>query len=112
MMDQAKAMRELMSSYTASNSKKTKARVITISSGKGGVGKTNFSVNLAIYLARQSQNVIIIDADFGLANIEVLLDITPRYNFYHLIKERKKISDIITNTKLGIKFISAGNGFN
>lgn len=114
MMDQAKAIRKLMSSCTTStsNSKKTKARVITISSGKGGVGKTNFSVNLAIYLARQSQNVIIIDADFGLANIEVLLDITPRYNFYHLIKERKKISDIITNTKLGIKFISAGNGFN
>lgn len=110
-MDQAKELRSLISNTQNLNLKKNiNARVITISSGKGGVGKSSFSVNLAIYLARLKNRVLIIDADFGLANVEVLLGIRPKYNFYNMLKGEKNISEIVIDTEYGIKFISGGNG--
>ena len=108
-MDQAKELRSLIGNRQ--NLKKNiNARVITISSGKGGVGKSSFSVNLAIYLASLKNRVLIIDADFGLANVEVLLGIRPKYNFYNMLKGEKNISEIVVDTEYGIKFISGGNG--
>lgn len=111
-MDQAKKLRLMMENANISNINKNKlaSRVITISSGKGGVGKTNFSINLAIYLASRGKRVVVIDADFGLANVEVLLGIRPEYNFYHIIKGKKSISEVIVDTNFGIKFISGGSG--
>ncbi len=110
-MDQAKELRNLINNSQNFNIKNNlNARVITISSGKGGVGKSSFSVNLAIYLASLKKRVLIIDADFGLANIEVLLGIRPKYNFYHMIKGERNISEIVVDTDYGIKFISGGNG--
>ncbi len=110
-MDQAKELRNLINNVQNTNLKNTlNSRVITISSGKGGVGKSSFSVNLAIYLASLKKRVLIIDADFGLANIEVLLGIRPKYNFYHMLKGEKNISEIVVDTNYGIKFISGGNG--
>ncbi len=109
-MDQAKQLRDLMSSSNSINRNSLSARVITISSGKGGVGKTNFSINLAIYFASLKKRVVVIDADFGLANVEVLLGARPEYNFYHIIKGEKSISEVMVDTKYGIKFISGGNG--
>lgn len=110
-MDQAKELRSLVNNNKLNNIKNDlNARVITISSGKGGVGKTNFSINLAIYLASLKKRVLIIDADFGLANVEVILGIRPEYNFYHILKGHKTISEVMVDTKFGIKFISGGNG--
>lgn len=109
-MDQAKQLRDLMSNSNSINKNSLSSRVITISSGKGGVGKTNFSINLAIYLASLKKRVVVIDADFGLANVEVLLGSRPIYNFYHIIKGEKSISEVMVDTKYGIKFISGGNG--
>ncbi|WP_317367336.1 MinD/ParA family protein [uncultured Tyzzerella sp.] len=110
-MDQAKELRNLINKGQNLNLKNNlNSRVITISSGKGGVGKSSFSVNLAIYLASLKKRVLIIDADFGLANIEVLLGIRPKYNFYSMIKGEKNISEIVTETDYNIKFISGGNG--
>lgn len=110
-MDQAKELRNLINNTKELNFKNTlNSRVITVSSGKGGVGKSSFSVNLAIYLASLKKRVLIIDADFGLANIEVLLGVRPKYNFYHMIKGEKNISEIIVDTDYGIKLISGGNG--
>lgn len=110
-MDQAKELRSLIGNRQNLNFKNNiNARVITISSGKGGVGKSSFSVNLAIYLASLKNRVLIIDADFGLANIEVLLGIRPKYNFYHMLKGEKNISEIVVDTEYSIKFISGGNG--
>ncbi len=110
-MDQAKELRSLINNVQNVNIKNTlNARVITISSGKGGVGKSSFSVNLAIYLASLNKRVLIIDADFGLANVEVLLGVRPKYNFYHMLKGEKNISEIIIDTNYGVKFISGGNG--
>ena len=110
-MDQAKSLRNLMNNFQNQNIKnRLNARVITISSGKGGVGKSSFSCNLAIYLASLKKRVVIIDADFGLANIEVLLGVRPKYNFYHILNKEKNISEIIVDTKYGVKLVSGGSG--
>lgn len=109
-MDQAKQLRDLISTSNYINKNSLNARVITISSGKGGVGKTNFSINLAIYLASLKKRVLVIDADFGLANVEVLLGVRAEYNFYHIIKGQKSIAEVMVDTKYNIKFISGGSG--
>ncbi len=75
-MDQAANLRSIVSKKQPTGPSKISSRVIAVTSGKGGVGKTNFTVNLALWLARQQQRVVIIDADFGLANIEVLLNVS------------------------------------
>ena len=72
------------------------SRVITVTSGKGGVGKTSVSVNLAISLARLGKRVVILDADFGLANIEIMLGIRPQYNLADLMFRGKNMREIIT----------------
>ena len=86
------------------------AKVITVTSGKGGVGKSNTSINLAIQLSKQKKKVIIIDADFALANVEILLGIRPKYNLADFLYHGKGIQDIITYGPEGIGFISGGSG--
>lgn len=86
------------------------ARVITVTSGKGGVGKSNVSINLAIQFARQGQRVIILDADFGLANIEIMFGTVPHHNLCDLIYQGKDITEIITWGPGGVGFISGGSG--
>lgn len=106
-MDQASKLRELIKSQ---NNSKTLARVITVTSGKGGVGKSSVSVNLALWLRRLGKRVVILDADFGLANIEVMLGIRPKYNLADLMFKGKSLNDIITEGPEGIGFISGGSG--
>lgn len=106
-MDQASKLRELIKSQ---NSSKALARVITVTSGKGGVGKSSVSVNLALWLRRLGKRVVILDADFGLANIEVMLGIRPQYNLADLMFKGKSLNDIITQGPEGIGFISGGSG--
>ncbi len=106
-MDQASKLRELIKSQ---NSSKALARVITVTSGKGGVGKSSVSVNLALWLRRLGKRVVILDADFGLANIEVMLGIRPKYNLADLMFKGKSLNDIITQGPEGIGFISGGSG--
>ena len=86
------------------------ARVITVTSGKGGVGKSNVSINLAVQLKKAGHKVIIFDADFGLANIEVMFGAIPKYNLADMIYQGKSITDIITNGPMDIGFISGGSG--
>ena len=76
-MDQAEQLRNIIKRQ---NRVKHLARVITVTSGKGGVGKSNVSVNLAIQLSRMGERVVVFDADFGLANIEIMLGVRPKYN--------------------------------
>ncbi|MBO4825024.1 MAG: MinD/ParA family protein [Lachnospiraceae bacterium] len=86
------------------------ARVMTVTSGKGGVGKSNTSINLAIQFRKMGQRVIILDADFGLANIEVMFGAVPKHNLADLIYQGKSIKDIITWGPMDVGFISGGSG--
>lgn len=92
--------------------KQKKARVITVTSGKGGVGKSSTSINLAIQLKKRGKNVIIFDADFGLANIEVMFGAVPKYNLSDVIFKGKDIKEIIVNGPMDIGFVSGGSGIN
>lgn len=91
--------------------KKT-ARVITVTSGKGGVGKSSVSINLAVQLQKRGNRVIIFDADFGLANIEVMFGAVPKYNLSDVIFRGKDIKDIIVRGPMDISFVSGGSGIN
>lgn len=86
------------------------ARVITVTSGKGGVGKSNVAINLACQLKKLGQRVIILDADFGLANIEIMFGTVPKHNLCDLIYQGKSITDIITWGPMDVGFISGGSG--
>lgn len=107
-MDQATQLRNIIKSNQSQP--RPVARVITVTSGKGGVGKSSISVNLAIQLQKMGNRVVILDADFGLANIEVMLGIRPVYNLADLIFKGKDLRDIITTGPEGIGFISGGSG--
>lgn len=90
--------------------KKKPAKVITITSGKGGVGKTNISINLALALSDLGFKVTILDADFGLANIDVLFGIIPKYTLLDVIENKKNIIEVLTDGPGNVKFISGGSG--
>jgi flagellar biosynthesis protein FlhG len=87
-----------------------RAKVIAVASGKGGVGKTNISVNLAISLAKKGKKVVLVDLDLGLANVDILLNVNSHYSLQHLIQGLKKIEDIIVPGPEGIKIVPGGSG--
>jgi flagellar biosynthesis protein FlhG len=118
MEDQAQELRELMQDDTPVNTDAAgrtaethKTRIIAVTSGKGGVGKTNIAVNMAIAYGQAGKKVILIDGDLGMANVNVLLNVVPQYNLMQVINKQKTMQEIILNTEFGIKFIAGANGF-
>ncbi len=109
MGDQAANLRRLVLEKGSNPNRETKT--IAIASGKGGVGKTSLSVSLSIALAQYGASVTLLDADLGLANINVILGIIPKYNLYHVIKGKKKLKDIVIDVPEGIKIIAGASGF-
>lgn len=105
-MDQAEQLRIIKANMQS----RPLARVITVTSGKGGVGKSNTAINLAIQFRKMGKRVIILDADFGLANIEIMFGAVPKHNLYDLIYQGKSIRDIITWGPMEVGFISGGSG--
>lgn len=110
MMDQAQKLRDIVQENSSESANKHDARIITVSSGKGGVGKTNFTVNMAIALAKLNKRVTIIDADLGLANVDVLFGIVPKYNLSHVVKGEIPVQDCIFKGPYDINIISGGSG--
>lgn len=106
-MDQAEELRNRIKN---NQGEKRGARVITITSGKGGVGKSNVAINLAVEFKKLGQRVIIFDADFGLANIEVMFGAVPKHNLADVIYNGTSIRDVITWGPMDIGFISGGCG--
>ena len=107
-MDQAEQLRNIIKANQGPG--RPLARVITVTSGKGGVGKSNTSINLALQFRKMGQRVIILDADFGLANIEIMFGTVPKHNLCDLIYQGKNIKDIITWGAGDVGFISGGSG--
>lgn len=104
MTDQAQKLRELAASV------KTQPRVITVTSGKGGVGKSNVVINLAATISRMGSRVLVVDADLGLANLDVLLGLKNKFNLKHVIEGQMKLKDIVVEGPAGIKVIPGSSG--
>ncbi len=85
-------------------------RVIAITSGKGGVGKTNLSVNIGIALAQMGRRVAVLDADIGLANVDILLGIYPKFNLSHVLSGEKTLAEIMLNGPSGLRVIPGASG--
>ncbi|MDR2418544.1 MAG: MinD/ParA family protein [Treponema sp.] len=119
MGDQAEELRKLMSQSSAQETQRLitpvdvqtkKTRIITVTSGKGGVGKTNMSVNMAIAYARMGKKVVVMDADLGLANVNVMLNIIPRFTLFHVMRRQKTMKEIIEKTEYGISIVAGASG--
>lgn len=111
--DQATALRELVSDKkqrTALPPKISGMRSITVLSGKGGVGKSNIAVNVALALARTGEKVAVLDADLGLASIDVLFGVLPKYNLAHVLNGEKELSEILFRVGENVSIIPGGAG--
>ncbi|RMD71480.1 MAG: MinD/ParA family protein [Gammaproteobacteria bacterium] len=100
--DQASGLRRLSGTHGV--------RVIAVTSGKGGVGKTHVTVNLACVLAREAQSVMLLDADMGLANVDVLLGLHTPYNLHHVIEGERTLEEVLVEGPFGIKVVPAASG--
>ena len=101
-MDQAAGLRRMTTPRPV--------RVIAVTSGKGGVGKTNVSINLAVSMAHEGKQVMVMDADLGLANIDVMLGLHPQYNLSHVISGERTLEEIIVPGPSGVMVVPASSG--
>jgi flagellar biosynthesis protein FlhG len=114
--DQAERLRELVGHLNSpvalekATGALTSCRVIAFTSGKGGVGKTNISVNFALTMASRGKNVLLFDADMGLANVDVMMGIIPQYTLLNVLNGQKTLSEIIVNGPGGIRLVASGSG--
>lgn len=103
-LDQAAGLRQMARRLNP------RAQIIAVTSGKGGVGKTNLSVNLAATLAGMKRRVILLDADLGLANADILCNVQPRYNLAHVVAGQRSISEVITPVPAGFSLVAGASG--
>lgn len=112
-MDQAERLRKLVEKKQdpiPRPEREGKTRVIAVTSGKGGVGKTNLTVNLAIALGMAGQRVLVVDADLGMANVEVVLGSSTKKHLLNLLEDGTELSDVLVHGPYGVDYISGGSG--
>ncbi len=109
MNDQANRLRALSRNQPAASTL-FGSRVMAIASGKGGVGKTNVVAGLAMSLAQMGQRVVVLDADFGLANLDILLGLSPQWTLEHVLRGEKLLEEILLDGPFGIRIIPASSG--
>ena len=109
-IDQAETLRQQQNRVALTEHPQRLTRVVAVTSGKGGVGKTAVVANVAVALARQGKKVLVIDADLGLANIDVVLGLSPEYNLNHFFKGERSLEEIMVEGPYGIKVLPAGSG--
>ncbi|UFJ42143.1 MinD/ParA family protein [Brevibacillus humidisoli] len=109
MRDQAEQLRERIGRSTSNNRRQT--RLITVTSGKGGVGKSNVTLNFALGLVETGQKVVIFDVDLGLANLDVLMGISTRHHLLDILQQDISLWDIMETGPKGLQFIAGGSGF-
>ncbi len=107
-MDQAQSLREYMNRFQMQQQSNPISRVITVTSGKGGVGKSNFTLNFALGLKAAGKKIIVLDLDLSTANINILMGITPRYSLRDVLYQKKNIWDILEVGTEGIEYIAGG----
>lgn len=113
MTDQAQSLRQLVHAKVTDSSELAptrSAKIITVSSGKGGVGKSNFTLNFALALKSMGKKVLVFDADIGMANIDVLMGVSSRFSLYHLLRREKSIEEVIQFGPEGLPYIAGGSG--
>ncbi len=112
MADQAERLRDLFGGKTKPTEfvAQDKTRIITIASGKGGVGKTSLTVNLAIALSKAGQKVMILDADLGMANVDIMMGLTPRCTLYDVLQGHKTLQEIIIEASAGVSIVPGCSG--
>jgi len=104
MNDQAEKLREMMKGYS------TRAKIITLTSGKGGVGKTVTAINLGLCLSATDKRVVIVDVDLGLANVDILLGLNQPYNIYHVLTNQVSLEKVLVDIAPGLQIIPGGSG--
>ena len=104
------AAKEAAAPSTARPVPKESARIIAVTSGKGGVGKSNLTVNLALAFLAEGKKALVIDADLGMANVDVLLGTSSKYNLLNLLDEDVMLDDVILKGPYGLRYISGGSG--
>jgi len=106
--DQAYQLRQLSNSLTG---RERTSRVVTVASGKGGVGKSNFTLSFALSLMDLGKKVVVIDLDIGMANLDILMGTTPKYHLLDMIRKRLGIWDVMEKGPKGLEYIAGGSGF-
>ena len=99
-----------LTNIASSKMKSSSLRVLAVSSGKGGVGKTNIVANLAYAFSKHNKKVLVVDADLGLNNIDILLGLAPKFNIDHVLSGEKNIADIIIEGPASMQLLPAGDG--
>ena len=113
-MDQASTLRHIVSHQkaraTTPRAQPSRMRVVAVTSGKGGVGKTNIVLNLCMALSRLDRRVFLLDADMGLANVDVLLGLTPEFTLEHVLNGQKEIQDVVLTAPGGFRILPSSSG--